>query len=91
MRCVGGLSVETMQNIDAFARTDRFVLSAWRQCVERVAEKTTTDVREVERRSVYIFEMLVKNLPKCARQGVYQEGVRRAASSRRCGAHVNDS
>ncbi len=52
--------METMQNIDAFARTDRFVLSAWRQCVERVAEKTATDVREVERRSVYIFEMLAK-------------------------------
>ena len=60
LRCVGGLSAETMQNIDAFARTDRFVLSAWRRCVERVAEKTATDVREVERRSVYIFEMLAK-------------------------------
>jgi coproporphyrinogen III oxidase-like Fe-S oxidoreductase len=60
LRGVGELSVDTMQNISAFAQKDPHVLVAWQRCIERVEEKTATLVCEVATRSECVFEMLAK-------------------------------
>ena len=60
LRGVGELSVDTMQNISAFAHKEPRVLVAWQRCIERVEEKTATLVCEVATRSECVFEMLAK-------------------------------